>query len=171
MPRDYLPKANAIYHLWRHWQKVWTWTNVLIGGVSTALGALVAANTKTPFLGNYWAIAAAILATGACCSGTQCAISAHHHASTKHEEAPMDCGRHMQHDSGAPASQLEACSMSCCNTTEQSAVHSNVFLLSPVVVLASTNPRSETISRPDPGEAAVFFVPLSPPPESLSNLI
>jgi len=62
MPRDYLPKANAIYHLWRHWQKVWTWTNVLIGGVSTALGALVAANTKTPFLGNYWAIAAAILA-------------------------------------------------------------------------------------------------------------
>jgi hypothetical protein len=48
--RNYFPKAKALYGAWRRWESIWSWGNVLLGGLATGLGALVAANTKTPFL-------------------------------------------------------------------------------------------------------------------------
>jgi hypothetical protein len=61
MPREYLPKANDLYRAWRKWQAVWSWANILIGGSSTGLGALVAANTQVNFL-DKWTIPVAVAA-------------------------------------------------------------------------------------------------------------
>src|SRR5262245_33620554 len=62
-------------------------------------------------------IRAVILATGACCTGDHCSIAAHHHSATKTEEVPMDC----DHDTDHGVSNMRSCSISCCNSTEQSA--------------------------------------------------
>jgi hypothetical protein len=114
-------------------------------------------------------IAGMVIATGVCCTGDRCPIAAHQHthAAAKTEEAPMDCDHSMNHN----GSKLQACSMSCCNTSEQSAVHANVFVLSPVVTLAAIYPLSETLSNRDARESVSSFAPLSPPPEFLPSLI
>ena len=112
-------------------------------------------------------MAGLLIASGACCAGEHCPITAHHHGAAKTEEAPMDCGHNMDHNSAS----VRSCSMSCCNTAEQAAVHSNVFVLSLVIKLASINPLPETISGFDANEVATPSVPLSPPPKSLPSLI
>jgi hypothetical protein len=59
--RNYLPKARSLYRAWRRWESIWSWGNVLLGGLSTGLGALVAANTKDPnLLGQQWGVGIAI---------------------------------------------------------------------------------------------------------------
>jgi hypothetical protein len=112
-------------------------------------------------------VAGLALASGACCTGDHCAVAAHHHAAAKTEEPPMDCDHNKDHGT----SNVRSCSISCCNTTEQAAVHSNVFLLSPVIELASVSPRPETVSGFAARETAAPFAPLSPPPKSLDRLI
>jgi hypothetical protein len=58
--RNYFPKAHTLYRAWRHWESIWSWGNVLLGGLSTGLGALVAANTKTPFMCPAWSVGVAV---------------------------------------------------------------------------------------------------------------
>jgi hypothetical protein len=111
-------------------------------------------------------IAAVVFATGACCTGDHCHIAAHHHAAPKTEDAPMGC----DHDAKHSASKARSCSMSCCDTTERSAVHSTVFVLLPVVELATTIPAHETVSSFAGRETAAVLLPLSPPPESQISL-
>jgi len=55
-------EAEARYKAWRKWESIWGWTNLLIGGSSVGLGALVAANTQTPFLNSTWTIICAVIA-------------------------------------------------------------------------------------------------------------
>jgi hypothetical protein len=62
LSRDNLKRTENKYEAWKHWRAVWSRSNLLIGGSSTALGALVAANTKSAFLPNEYAITAAVLA-------------------------------------------------------------------------------------------------------------
>jgi hypothetical protein len=62
MARDFLPEAQSYYKAWTRLQSVWTCSNLLIGGASVFLGALVAANTKTPFLTAEWSIGIAVAA-------------------------------------------------------------------------------------------------------------
>ena len=112
-------------------------------------------------------MAGLIIASGGCCTGDHCPIAAHHHATAKTAEAPMDCDHKLNH-SGA---KVRSCSMSCCDSTEQSAVHSHVFLLSPVIELASANPLCEGVSAFAADATAAFFAPLSPPPKSLHSPI
>lgn len=112
-------------------------------------------------------MAGLLIASGACCTGDHCPIAAHHHAAAKTEEAPMDCDHDTNHSDG----RVRSCTMSCCNTTEQAAIHSNVFMLSPVSELASVNPLSETVAVFVAAETATPFAPLSPPPKSLYSLI
>ena len=78
----------------------------------------------------------------------------------------MDCDHNMAHG----AQKMRSCSMSCCNTTEQSAIHSNFFLVSPVIQLVLLNSLPETISAFDDGDQGSSFSPLSPPPKSLASL-
>jgi hypothetical protein len=114
-------------------------------------------------------VAGMVIATGACCIGDHCPIASHHHShsAAKEKETPIGCGHNMNQG----ADKVEHCSVSCCKTDEQSAVHSNVFLLSPIVVLASANPLSEAISIFEAGETLAAFAPLSPPPKFLHSLI
>jgi len=109
---------------------------------------------------------AAMLASGVCCTGDHCPIAAHHHSSAKTEEAPSGC----EHGTNG-ATKLQKCSMSCCQTTEQSAVHAQVFVLSPDVTPPAFAPLSEAVSRLTYDEEIGSFSPLSPPPKSLSFLI
>ena len=112
-------------------------------------------------------VSALVIASGVCCASDHCPIAAHHHAAAKTEEAPMDCDHNMTHS----GHKVRSCSMSCCNTAEQSAVHASVFVPAPLIELASVNPVPETISTFDANETAVSFAPLSPPPKSLPNCI
>jgi hypothetical protein len=107
-------------------------------------------------------VSALAIASGVCCAGDHCPIAAHHHSGAKSEEAPMDCD-HNQADGG---DKVRSCSMSCCETTGQFAVHANVFLLWPPIELASVNPFPETVSPFAASETVVPFAPLSPPPRS-----
>jgi hypothetical protein len=60
--RNYLLKAQTLWRVWRRSEVAWSSGNLLLGGLSTGLGALVAANTEHPFLWPGWdiAIAAAV---------------------------------------------------------------------------------------------------------------
>ena len=112
-------------------------------------------------------VSALAIASGVCCTGDHCPVTAHHHSVRKSQEAPMDC----DHDQAPSGMKVRSCSMSCCETEEQFAVHANVFLLSPLIELASGNPFLETVSSFSASETAVSFAPLSPPPKSLSSPI
>lgn len=112
-----------------------------------------------------------VIASGACCTGDHCPIAAHHHNAAKTAEPRMDCDQHKKGETQPGASSLQACSMSCCQTVEQSAVHTNVFVLSTTPVLAAFTPLSETVSAPAFSGKARARSPLSPPPKSLSFLI
>jgi hypothetical protein len=61
MPRTYLPEAKKKYQAWRLWRTIWSYGSVFLGGASTALAAIVAANTKTPFLTPEHSIIAAVI--------------------------------------------------------------------------------------------------------------
>ncbi len=62
--RQYFGRAQALYVSWRRWQAIWRYANVIIGGLSATLGALVAAKTGTnaPWLSNWLIVPAAIAA-------------------------------------------------------------------------------------------------------------
>jgi len=111
-------------------------------------------------------IGAAMLASGMCCTGNHCPIAAHHHSSAKTEEAPMGC----EHGTNG-VTKFEKCSMSCCPTREQSAVHAQVFVLSPDVTPPAFAPLSEAVPLFTYDEEIGSFSTLSPPPKSLSSLI
>ena len=111
-------------------------------------------------------IGAAMLASGMCCTGAHCPIAAHHHSSAKTEEAPMGC----EHGANG-ATKLQKCSMSCCQTTEQSAVHAQLFVLSPEVTPLAFAPLSDAVSLLTYDEEIGSFSPLSPPPKSRFSLI
>jgi len=110
------------------------------------------------------ASAAVMVITGTCCSGDQCPIHGNHHHSQKSEQAPMDCG-HSGHD----VSKMHSCSMSCCQNTEQPAVHGNLFLLTPLSLATSLARISEISSAPDTTSLSPAFAPLAPPPKSFAS--
>jgi hypothetical protein len=98
--------------------------------------------------------------TGACCSGDQCPIHGNHHHSQKSHNPPMDCDRGEHH-----MSTMDNCSMSCCQNTEQPAVHCNLFLLTPVPVSASLAPLSATSLTPTATGISRAYAPPAPPPK------
>ncbi len=117
----------------------------------------------------YAPIASATLmaVTGACCTGDQCPIHGNHHPSKETpaqriDDSPMACDHH-----GHGASKMQDCSMSCCHTVEQPAVHAHVYVLTPISLAAALIPIS---SAAPVVSAFVFFTslsPLAPPPKSL----
>src|SRR5690348_10254189 len=80
--------------------------------------------------------AAWLLVSGACCGGDRCPIAAHHHRAPETEEAPADCGHATEHSSR----RVEGCSISCCRTAQEPAVHAHVFLPAPVLSFAPPEP-------------------------------
>jgi len=61
----------------------------------------------------------------ACCMGEQCPIAGHHHKSqsqpTQQNNMPMDCGHDM--------SGMSDCKMSCCKTSDETAVNIVQFVI------------------------------------------
>jgi hypothetical protein len=113
------------------------------------------------------ASAALMAATGVCCTGNQCPIHGNHHPGQESpkqtsERSPMDCG-HEGHES----SQMQACSMSCCQNVEQAAVHAPIFLLTPVSVLVALASLSRLSPAASATEISSAFAPLAPPPKLL----
>jgi hypothetical protein len=106
--------------------------------------------------------------TGACCAGDQCPIHGNHHpaqkgATQKSDEAPMECG----HD-GPGMGKMQACSMSCCHTIEQTVVHAYVFLLTPLSTSARLAPQSLASLALTTNKISPAFAPLAPPPKSVA---
>ena len=107
------------------------------------------------------ATAAAMAVTGACCSGDECPIHGNRHHPQKTDNPPMDCG-HGEHN----MSTMDNCSMSCCQNTEQPAIHGNLFLLTPLSVSTSLTRLSEISFAPAATNLSPAFAPLAPPPKS-----
>lgn len=112
---------------------------------------------------------AAMAITGACCSTDNCPIAAHHHPMpAKAQQAPMDCDHSSDNQAQShSAAKMRHCSMSCCQTTEQSAIHGHFFLLSPELDTAALSPISENLLALAVSEPSGFLSLFSPPPESL----
>jgi hypothetical protein len=107
------------------------------------------------------AASAAMAITGTCCSGDQCPIHGNHHHPQKTDNPPMDCG-HGEHN----LSTIVNCSMSCCDNTEQPAVHGNLFLLTALSVSTSLTRLSEISFAHPTTNLSPAFAPLAPPPKS-----
>jgi hypothetical protein len=74
----------------------------------------------------------------------------------------MDCG-HGEHNMSA----MDDCSMSCCHNVEQSAVHANLYLLTPPSLSISLAPYSAISLSSTVIKLSQAFAPLAPPPKSL----
>jgi len=107
------------------------------------------------------AMATWMASTGACCTTGECPIHGHHHPSQNSDNAPLDCG-HGGHD----MSKMDSCTMSCCQNTEQTAVHANLFLLTPLSVSTSVAPHSAISFSSATTKISPVFAPLAPPPKS-----
>ena len=107
------------------------------------------------------ASATVMMVTGACCSGDQCPIHGHHHAGQKNDNVAMDCG-HDAHD----MSKMSDCSMSCCHNVESSAIHANLFVLTPLSVSTPLTFFSGTKVAPAARNISQAFAPVAPPPKS-----
>jgi hypothetical protein len=118
------------------------------------------------------ASATLLAVTGACCTGDQCPIHGNRHpaqsgSAQKHEDAPMDCG-HENRD-GDGTGKIDACSMSCCHTAEQSAVNVHFFLLTPVSHSMSLAKLSTAQIAPAAPVISPIFAPQAPPPKTLAG--
>ena len=115
------------------------------------------------------ASATVLAITGACCTGDLCPIHGNHHPAQtgspqEYEEAPMDCG-----DGGHHMSKMQACSMSCCQTVEPTAVYAHSFLLTPFPVPAALAPLFSASIALTPAKVSPVFAPLAPPPKPASH--
>src|SRR2546429_5555246 len=102
------------------------------------------------------ASATVMMVTGACCSGDQCPIHGHHRAAETNDNGAMDCG----HDA-RDVSKMSSCSMSCCQNTESSAIHANLFVLTPLSVPTSLILFSATTLAPASTNISQAFAPAS----------
>jgi hypothetical protein len=111
------------------------------------------------------ASATLMVVTSACCTGDQCPIHGRHqHAentSGQANESAMDCDHGAHH-----TSKMNSCSMSCCHTTEQAAVHAHIFLLTSISLHTALLPLSSASIESYTKNISPLFAPLAPPPKS-----
>jgi hypothetical protein len=109
-------------------------------------------------------LAAWLISTGMCCTGSYCPIAAHHHKQMASEPAhEMDCGHEM--------SAMSGCKMFCCHDSDQPTIAANVFLIpadssfeEPISVVA-------TIEATKPTKVQRFIDPQFPPPRITSSIL
>lgn len=92
-----------------------------------------------------------------CCMGDHCPIPGHHHKNANAEnEMPLDCGHNM--------SKMSDCKISCCKTTDETAISVQQFVMPDwQIALPFSNGTPET-SRFVPQMISHFDKPQSPPP-------
>jgi hypothetical protein len=107
--------------------------------------------------------------TGACCGGDQCPIHGSHHpaqrnTSQHNDDAPMDCDHHSR-----GASKMQDCSMSCCHTVEQTAVHAHIYVLISLPIGIGFRPLSSVVPAISASRIFPTVSPLSPPPKPVAS--
>jgi hypothetical protein len=65
MPRTIPAVIEEKYRAWKLWASVWNWIHIVVGGASVALSTIVAANTKSDFLGSKAIVVASAAAIAA----------------------------------------------------------------------------------------------------------
>src|SRR5215475_3915703 len=120
------------------------------------LACLLALLLYTPGVRAAW-----LVMSGACCGAGRCPIAAHHHQVPESPGASPDCGHAMEGSSPKAA----ACSMSCCRTDQQPALHVPVFLPAPILSSAAPAPSVPAAASARPAADSLSPDPPIPPPE------
>jgi len=94
-----------------------------------------------------------------CCMSRHCPIPGHHHKNAHaKEDMPMDCGHGMNHQAD--------CKISCCKTTDETAISIAQFVLPGARVVLSSHAASPDASRFVTQLISRSEKPQSPPPKS-----
>lgn len=99
------------------------------------------------------------LSSPACCTNGVCPVHKHHASSN--DAMPMDCGH----------AQMDACSMSCCHTTENTALNPQAFVIPGVATLSAPSLALESVAPADSSAFLFFPDPLSPPPRTFPAVL
>ena|SRR5579859_6336368 len=100
-----------------------------------------------------------ISATAECCMSDHCPIPGHHHQSAPAKsEMPMDCGHNMNH--------MSDCKISCCKTTDETAISVAQFVVPYAQFVFSSRTASPDVSQFVPQMISRSEKPQSPPPKS-----
>jgi hypothetical protein len=95
--------------------------------------------------------------SGSCCTSGRCLIKSHHHQhSSGGSENPMDCGHEMP--------GMAACSMSCCQNLDRSAISPGLFVLPAPFTVSAPSILKSPIDLREPMNFLRSLKPLSPPP-------
>ena len=104
-----------------------------------------------------FARAAWISSAMGCCMGDHCPIPGHHHRGANGEtEMPMDCGHDMN--------KVSDCKMSCCKTTNETAITMQQFVMPDLQIALPLSSETSETSRLVPQMISRFDKPQSPPP-------
>lgn len=99
-----------------------------------------------------------------CCMTDKCSIPGHHHKSqppqTQQNDMPMDCGHDM--------SQMSHCKMSCCKTSNETAIESAQFVLPDFQLTLGPLSMTSEVTHFAPQMISRSERPQSPPPKSLA---
>jgi hypothetical protein len=104
-----------------------------------------------------FARAAWISSTMGCCMGDHCLIPSHHHKSANAQnEMSTDCGHNV--------SRMSDCKISCCKTTDETAISAQQFVMSDLQIALPLSSGTPETSRFVPQMISRFDEPQSPPP-------
>jgi len=99
----------------------------------------------------------------ACCMGDQCKIPAHHHKGqtqqTQQNDMPMDCDRDM--------SKMSDCKMSCCKTSDDTAIDIAQFVMPSLQIALQPLSIISEVAQHVPQMISRSEKPQSPPPKSV----
>ncbi len=126
--------------------------------ICTSKWAAILCLTAVVLLQAPFAQAAWIARQMACCASGQCSIPSHHHhkAEPAKEDTPMQCG----HD----RNKMSECKMSCCKTTDETAIGVAPFVLPYSAIVFERQDRISGIRQFAPQMISRFYRPQSPPP-------
>ncbi len=111
---------------------------------------------QAPFASAVW------LYTSTCCMGDHCPIPSHHHkAATDNSEMPMDCGHH--------SAKMADCKISCCNSTDDTAINIAQFVIPAPQSVAMIQSAVLANNSPAPQQLSRFEKPQSPPPRTIPS--
>jgi hypothetical protein len=128
--------------------------------LSAAFCILAVLLLQAPFASAAWMSSAM-----ACCMGDQCKIPGHHHKGqtqeTQKNDMPMDC----DHDLG----KISDCKMSCCKTTDETAIDIVQFVMPDLQIILEPLAATSGVTQIAPQMISRSEKPLSPPPKSLQS--
>jgi hypothetical protein len=130
-------------------------TNMFSRRLAAVTCLLAIALLQAPFARAAW-----MSSSLGCCMSDQCPVPGHHHkGQAQHSDMPMDCGHDM--------SKVSDCKMSCCKTTDETAINIVQFVMPSVQVTLDSLRAISHISHFAPQMISRSEKPQSPPPKSL----